>query len=306
MNRTEYKTAARQYINTLTVTGKAPATVRKYMTVLEAYGAKDGDEYAEPISVNSWINQKCEETSANTARHYITVLSAFFTWCIKMRILNHNPVVDKPSSQPIRYTLLTLDEIERIINSVPQSRQGVAPETEYRNHAMVVTLILTGLRNEELRELKVSDLNFDGKTITVRHGKGNKRREIPFPRQAREAVSRYIDMTAGLRRTGEGDILFGSAADENGHGKETPWHKLNGGTVNNIVKTYVKAITGKEVHTHTLRHAACAYWDYKGVPVRTVQEALGHASVATTERIYLYVLSETKAAKAITDALDGE
>ena len=74
-----------------------------------------------------------------------------------------------------------------------------------------------------------------------------------------------------------------------------------------MARRYIARCTGKEngVKVHSLRHAATALWDDLGVPIRTVQQALGHASVSLTEKTYTYVLRKGKNAELINNVLDG-
>ena len=65
----------------------------------------------------------------------------------------------------------------------------------------------------------------------------------------------------------------------------------------------MKAIN-KDVHPHTLRACAASLWDDADVSMRDVQKALGHASISTTERIYIHILDDTKSAVTINEALD--
>ena len=130
----------------------------------------------------------------------------------------------------------------------------------------------------------------------------------PFPALSREAVKEYL--TSGYRPSDapESAYLFGTFADENGLSngdKAQEWHEMGSNALNDVVKRYVKRVTGKEVHAHTLRHAAASLWDDLGAPMRTIQNGLGHSSVRTTERIYVTVLNKHKAAEDLTAAFGG-
>ena len=172
-----------------------------------------------------------------------------------------------------------------------------------RNRAIIVLLVQTGLRNSELRALTLSDLDFNGGTLTVRHGKGDKARTVPFPQKSREAVRRYLESGTRPKSVKKTALLFGTDADEFGHTTNgAEWHELSTVALNAIVKSYVNRITGKVIHCHTLRHMACSLWDDLGVSMRDAQQALGHASIAMTERVYTHVLNKGKAAKSINNA----
>lgn len=243
--------------------------------------------------------------SQNTARQYLTYLSAFFKWCERVKIIDESPVqvTDIPAQTEIEYTLLERDEIDAVLAYRPRGAVLGA-----RNRAIVTLLIQSGLRNSELRDLTLSDLDFESCNIHVRHGKGNKSRLAPFPALSREAVAEYLK--SGLRPAdaSENAFLFGSYANENGLSNGVnaqEWHKIGSNALNDIVKRYVKRITGKEIHAHTLRHAAASLWDDLGAPMRTIQQGLGHNSIRTTERVYVTVLNRHKAAADLTEAFGG-
>ena len=148
----------------------------------------------------------------NTARQYLTDLSAFFTWCVRVKLIDESPVSpeDIPEAKEIEYTLLTRDEIDALLEYRPGGAKLGA-----RNRAIITILLQSGLRNSELRALTLSDLDFERGTITVRHGKGDKSRLAPFPALSREAVKEYL--TSGYRR-----IENKKVGDEN-FGMGWPW-----------------------------------------------------------------------------------
>lgn len=311
MTRNEFKAAKAKYIAFLP-SSKADAekTRINYERVLcdfEKYLEQTNENEISTVDILGYRQHVRDRGAAqNTARQYLTDLNAFFNWCVRVRLISESPIQadDIPEQTEIEYTLLERTEIDKVLAYRPAGAVLGA-----RNRAIVTVLLQSGLRNSELRSLTLNDLDFDAKTITVRHGKGNKSRVAPFPALSRDAVREYL--ASGYRDadlTGD-DLLFGSYANENGRSdgdNRQEWHEIGSNALNDIVKRYVKRITGKTIHAHTLRHAAASLWDDLNAPMRTIQQGLGHGSIRTTERVYVTVLNKHKAAADLTKAFDGD
>lgn len=308
MNPTEYRTAVTQYIAGLPSLKKSAATIRKYEYVLKLFG-----EYLErigkdceimPIDIINWRTEIATSgIRSNSVKHYIIVLNTFFSWGVKVKLCDENPIDrhEKPKQQDITYHILTLDEIQTILYAKPTRMAG---KNYIRNRAIITLLILTGLRNSELRLLRIGDLNFENGVITVARGKGNKRREIAFPELARERVAEWLTSQGKNHQLNGNELVFPNAEQLcDGEQLQNP---LSAVSLQKMVRNYVKGILGyTDIHPHTLRHCACSLWDYCGVPIRTVSANLGHASVRTTESVYLHVLDKSQAARTVNAALDA-
>ena len=307
MTREEYNRYTADYLNALHSLKKSPRTVENYKRAMRAFGESLDEQRQEitPLAVSAWRNQlSASGIKSNSVKQYMVNLHTFFAWCGRMKLIDHNPVMteDMPKPDPIEYDLLTYDEIQTLLREKPK---GIFSKTACRNRAIVVLLIQTGLRNSELRNLRPCDLDFENSTVTVKHGKGNKSRTAPFPNLAKEAVSEYL--ASGIRPawTTETDFLFGTDADENGKSTDgREWHEISSPALLTMINRYTKRACGHKVGVHTLRHAAASMWDDMGAEMRTIQNALGHASVATTERIYVSVLNKAKAAHSINDIMN--
>lgn len=314
MTKQEYIKAYNQYLNSLPSMKKSINTIKAYSLALRKFedyligAAHTGD--ISPIDVVNFRTALANTgIKSNTIKQYLIGIHAFFESAIRMKLTEENPVQveEIPKAEPIEYDLLNMDEIKTAIaNTKPP--KGMERELFARNRAIVLLFLQAGLRNSELRSLTAADLDFDNGTITVKHGKGDKKRVIAFPSTAREAVKEYL--TSGVRpaRLTDKDWLFGSDCDKNGHstyGKE--WHQLSSYALLLMIRRYIGGCTGKEngVKVHALRHAFASVVAEIGVPIRTVQLALGHSSVATTERVYTSVLNRTAVAHSINTALDN-
>ena len=310
MNRTEYKKYAEQYINTLPSTKKSDKTILSYSIILKKFGdylnSLEQDGEIEPITV---VNFRTElystNVKTNTIRYDMTVLHTFFEWAKRMHLIEQNPVEREeiPKEQQIEYNLLSLDEIKTVLTELPPR---INRKTALRNRAIVILLVQVGLRNSELRMLTPADLDFENKCIEVRHGKGEKRRIVAFPALARQLLQEYLESAVRPSNLSLNDYLFGTDADENGlstNGKI--WKPISAQGLLGIVNRYTRLCCGHEVGVHALRHAAASLWAELGVQPRLIQQALGHSSYSTTERVYLHILNNKTASNNINFALDS-
>ncbi len=141
-----------------------------------------------------------------------------------------------------------------------------------RDYAIIQTFLQTGIRLSELVNLRVDDVDFAHRMLTVRQGKGKKDRQIPLVDEAVKALRNYLR----YRNTEwiEDDEIFFLA--KNGT-------SLNVSTVKYIVAKYVKkAGIRKKVSVHTLRHTFGAHKADKHMSLATLQELMGHKKKETT------------------------
>jgi integrase/recombinase XerC len=151
-----------------------------------------------------------------------------------------------------------------------------------RDCAMVEVLYASGARVAELCGLDFEAVDYERQTIRVL-GKGNKERTIPIGNPAMRALKAWLQEGRPSLATGEsGNAVFIGA-----RGK-----RIDQRTVRTVVYEALTAVEGIErMGPHGLRHSAATHLLEGGADLRTVQEILGHASLATTQ-IYTHVSPE--------------
>jgi integrase/recombinase XerD len=168
---------------------------------------------------------------------------------------------------------LTVEEELRFLDQA-YTRDG-------RTGLMLQTLLETGARASELVQLRIEDSSLVERVVTIRQGKGGKRREVPIRRDLAQLLRLHI----GTRRAGP---LFVSRQEGSG---PMP-HVLTRQRIGQIVRAVaVGAGISKRVYPHLLRHTVATRLLALGMDITDLQRFLGHESIVTT-RLY----AETTAA----------
>jgi integrase/recombinase XerC len=167
-------------------------------------------------------------------------------------------------------------------NGGPGGRRGPEAELALRDAAIMELLYATGIRVSELCGLDIDDLDEGRNTVRV-FGKGGRERTVPVGLPAIRAVAAW--RRAGrpvLAVPGSGPALFLGARGG----------RLDPRTARRVVHARLAAVAGvPETGPHGLRHAAATHLLEGGADLRSVQEILGHASLASTQ-IYTHVSVE--------------
>ncbi len=160
-----------------------------------------------------------------------------------------------------------------------RSRRGLEAELALRDVAIMELLYATGIRVSELCGLDVDDLD-DGRNTVRVFGKGGRERTVPVGLPAVRAVAAWRQAgRPALARRGSGPALFLGARGG----------RLDPRTARRVVHACLAAVAGvPESGPHGLRHAAATHLLEGGADLRSVQEILGHASLASTQ-IYTHV-----------------
>lgn len=280
----KYEQATAQYLASLKIVSNSVATYDKYAFVLADFGeyvkAHDGEQAeVEPLLVVGWRNELKANRGLenNSIRHYLTLVHSFFKWAIEHKMFAEQPVNrrDFPKKEAVEYDLLTEQEIEKILSGATPKNSQI--DTCMRNRALVILVLTSGVRVSELIDLRVEDLDFDKHIVTVKHGKGDKKRAVTFPTIAEQVINEYLSERYGANGAPKHAFLF-EHADESGD-----LHQYTRQNITRLVKSYVYRLTGhKNIGTHDLRHSYASYLLTHGVPIQEIQALLGHENYSTT------------------------
>lgn len=143
-----------------------------------------------------------------------------------------------------------------------------------RNRALIVTLYRAGLRISEALAIMPKDLDAQGGTIRVLHGKGDKARVVGLDAGAWAILELWLDRRAALGINGRSPVFCTLS------GKP-----MKSAYVRTLLPRLArKAGIDKRVHAHGLRHTHAFELAGEGTPLHVIQAQLGHTSVATTDR----------------------
>ena len=174
---------------------------------------------------------------------------------------------------------MSYDEIDEIFKT-----PNINTPMGQRDRLILEVLYATGIRVNELVNLKVNDIDFYKKEIKVL-GKGNKERIDPFGDYCLDSINLFLE--DGRKKILDKYNITSDYLIINGHGK-----KITTRGVEKIIDTIVKkAALKKHVSPHMLRHSFATHLLNEGCDIRTVQELLGHESLESTQ-IYTHVSNE--------------
>lgn len=165
--------------------------------------------------------------------------------------------------------ILTPDEVRSLIRACSNR----AP-TGIRNRALITVLYRGGLRLAEALALKPKDIDPDRCTVTVLHGKGDRRRTVGVDPGAMAIIQRWVDRRKELGVSPRAPLF----CTLDGNALKTSYVRTL------LPRLASKAGIEKRVHPHGLRHTMAFELMMEGVPVPIIQRQLGHASLATTDR----------------------
>lgn len=219
--------------------------------------------------------QKLQMAQTSVARK-MTAVRCFIKYLCGECEIERSPVDAIPAAKPAKRLpkALDVDDVARLLRA-----PDVSDDLGLRDRAMLETLYATGLRVSELVSLKTEDVNL--KMGFVRCvGKGNKERVVPIGEIAANLIYAYADrVRSGLTHGERSEYLFLSKLGK-------PMSRV---MFWKIIKKYaLTAGIQKEITPHTLRHSFATHLLERGADLRSLQEMLGHASIATTE-IYTHV-----------------
>ena len=239
--------------------GLSPHTLEAYQRDVAAFCQKKG-------SVLDFLRHLKESAYATSSicRALVSV-KMFFRFLKKEGIVSEDPTLylDSPKLWQLIPEVLTPPEVTKLM-STPGSDDAVG----VRDRAILQVLYASGLRVSELCGLNITDV--DDTFVRVK-GKGNKERIVPIAQSAVAAIDTYLHQ---FRQDGEGPLFVTS------RGK-----RIDRVTVWERVKLYAKkAGISKPISPHTLRHSFATHLLENGADLRVIQEMLGHANIATTDR----------------------
>ena len=240
----------------------------RYHQVLDQFQHFLSDNNPSSILAKSFLSKWSKQKPA-TLYKYVSIIKGFLNW--------YGEELDLKVKLPHQMPEYVEDEsIQKFIATI--EKKQTHKQTINRDILLIKLAYKSGLRREELANLRVSDILINEKALIVRKGKGMKDRTVPLPSGVTDLLEAYIvDMRPD-------DKVF----------------NVKPAAISDKIRRMAKN-AGLNIHAHSLRHGYATRLLEKGANIKAVQELLGHSRIGTTE-VYLSLLP--KHLRETVDLLD--
>ncbi|MBE9374371.1 tyrosine recombinase XerC [Saccharopolyspora sp. HNM0983] len=242
-------------------------------------------------ALRQWLSSQLDGGASRSTLARRTASARVFTaWAVRSGLLAVDPGLRlaSPATQRDLPPVLRTDQADDALHAAAAGAQQEDP-VALRDHAVLELLYATGVRVGELCGLDVDDVDREHRVVQV-VGKGDRERTVPFGAPADEALQKWL---AGGRPLLCGDSS-GAALFLGVRGR-----RLDQRAVRRLAHDAVGSVPGApDIGPHGFRHSAATHLLEGGADLRSVQELLGHATLAATQ-LYTHVTVERL--KAIHD-----
>jgi integrase/recombinase XerD len=269
--------------------GLSRNTLEAYRSDLQQFGAFLARRGLDPLNISPSelgtfvselaVGRDGRTVAPATLQRKIACLRSFYRHLRRERLIDHDPAAELrgPRSSARLPHVLSRDEVARLLDQPRGNSLGAL-----RDRALLETMYACGLRASEVIGLELSELDLDGGVLRAR-GKGSKERIVPIGSTAVGALRTYLDRgrprLVGLRDEPRVFVnLRGGPLSRQGLYKIVQRHAASAGLAHRM-------------SPHTLRHSFATHLLSGGCDLRSLQEMLGHADIATTQ-IYTHLSTE--------------
>lgn len=237
----------------------------------------------DPLFLRIYLHQRTQQKVSNRSlSRFLSALSGF------QKFLSNNA---KAKEYLFKIPKMKFDsKIPEFIpaNEIDKLFEHTQPVKEHekfkywRDFVIVSLLYATGIRREELANIKLSDIDEHVKTITVT-GKGNKVRVVPIGDTAYDDIKEYLQYRESFQKNknSKSNYLFLNKMGQ----------PLSVRSIDRLVKKFAN-LSGMDFTPHTLRHSFATHLLENGADLLLIKEILGHSSLTTTQK-YTHITAET-------------
>lgn len=275
------------FLTAIGAQGKSKCTIEAYRCDLEQFSNAMDKELAEIryADLQEWTNNMAGGgLTASTRARKISAVKSFFRYLMKMEVIDRNPAdgLETPKIEKKEPKVISMDDASEILFAAKNS--GDSEHTWFRNYAIMSVFLFTGIRREELTNIKLAAIDMDGRKILI-HGKGSKQRTVYMNDMLHSVLSEYVmAYRKYLKPAEKSEYLFPSSQAD----------KMSVRTVNKIVNEMFEKAGIKEdgISAHILRKRFATTVFNNTHDVATVSKMLGHSSPTVTMR-YLAINEDT-------------
>ena len=258
----------------------SPHTLRAYsaeLVRLRDFLASPAWAQVPVDELRRFLKERSDQVGRRSLGRTVATLRSFFAWLRREGRSERDPasLLSTPKFSRTLPRYLSESQTEQLFDD----RIPIEDEADARDRALLEVLYGSGLRASEAVGLDWRDVSLDQRQARVREGKGGKDRYVPLSRPTCEIL------TALRSLTGAAD----GAVFRNARG-----HRLNVRSVGRILQRALARAGLADINPHALRHSCATHLLDHGADLRSIQELLGHASLATTQRYTHVSLSQLR------------
>lgn len=272
------------FLSAIKADGKSDCTVKSYrldLTDFEQYLCENSIDVKDMhySDLREWLNSLEDRAlSPATRARKVSTIKAFFKYLCRMEVIDRNPAesLDAPKIPKKQPKVISMDSAKDLLSLGNCSSGEEKHMTFFRDYTIVATFLFTGVRREELSNIRLSDVKMDDGTILI-HGKGNKERIVYINDTLHAILSEYLGYYRDVFKTAHESVyLFPSIKAE----------KMNVSSINRVVNKAFEAagIKEKGVSAHILRKRFATTIFANTGDIATTSKMLGHSSPTVTMR----------------------
>ncbi len=277
------------YLARCRVEGKSPETLRAYGESLQRFARCLAADRAPtacaaigPEHVIAYLD-RFTALAWETRHRYFREVRCFFRWCEAAGFLTETPFRGLRNVPLPRHvvTPFTAAQVQALL-------AGCDPTTAIgrREHALVLTLLDTGIRCNECVQIDVADCDWEAQRLHIRHGKGRTERVVPFAAECGAALQAYLS-SRGAR---PGPLFVAGR-----YGRLDPAVRLQPNGLKHCLRRLGHRTGVAKVHAHRFRHTFATWAIEADARELDVQHLLGHASPDMVRRYTASYRSEQAA-----------
>lgn len=261
--------AVKYYLAAKSVEHLTKATLDNYYSLLRSFfkTVKKSPDDIVANDIRAFLYKYQQETNArnSTVDNKRIIIHGFFTWCCDEGLIRHNPSIHV---NPIKFPdnprePMDRDELEIMRDACKDKREV----------ALVDFMFSTGCRVSEIAQMKISDVDWDDRIVTIQHGKGDKKRISYLNPKAVVSLRNYLKS-----RDDDCEYLFVNKRTKTKH------HITKKSIEQEIHAIWLRTGLKHKITPHIYRHTSGTLAAQSGMPIEHVQKFLGHSSIKTTMR----------------------
>ena len=268
------------FLNYLQLEKKSsPKTIVAYKNDLKTFNdfnlekfEQKGIKKANYSQIRSWIvSLVADEISNSSINRKISSLNSYYKFLLKTGDIKKNPLNEHKALKTKSTIQLPFSESE-ILDTLKSKNFKNSFEGS-RDYLVLELLYSTGIRRQELIDLKIQNIDYSNSRIKVL-GKRNKERYIPLIDSSLKSIEKYLEFRNKLKNTKSHDTLILTSKGK----------KIYDNLVYGITKKYFSGFTTKlKKSPHILRHSFATHLLNNGADLNSVKDLLGHTSLAATQ-----------------------